>query len=285
MNKRTFKKLLSAAQLKKMKPNPRITSILQACTLDSSITNLPTFHLSNLNIEADLNFQLPNNLRLGHLAEKIVSQLIKASTNYNILYENIQLIEDKKTIGEIDFIIEKVKTKEVIHMELAYKFYLYDPSISSEPINNWIGPNRNDSLKEKLEKVKNKQFPLLGQLLSFPHYDKIEIGKISQALCLLASLFIPYEYNGNFNPAYQKAIKGYYLKVEEFLSFDHSEKSYYLPSKREWGMNPAEHDIWMEFEEVEKEIKTSIQQKKAPLVWREYEGSFLAFFIVWWELG
>jgi hypothetical protein len=35
-------------------------------------------------------------------------------------------------------------------MELAYKFYLFDPSISSEPINNWIG-NRNDSLQEKLE--------------------------------------------------------------------------------------------------------------------------------------
>jgi hypothetical protein len=35
-------------------------------------------------------------------------------------------------------------------MELAYKFYLFDPSISSEPINNWIGPNRN-SLQEKLE--------------------------------------------------------------------------------------------------------------------------------------
>jgi hypothetical protein len=49
------------------------------------------------------------------------------------LYENIQVIEDKKTIGEIDFIIEDKNTKQVIHMELAYKFYL-DPSISSEPI-------------------------------------------------------------------------------------------------------------------------------------------------------
>jgi hypothetical protein len=65
------------------------------------------------------------------------------------LYENIQVIEDKKTIGEIDFIIEDKNTKQVIHMELAYKFYLFDPSISSEPINNWIGPNRDDSLQEK----------------------------------------------------------------------------------------------------------------------------------------
>jgi hypothetical protein len=38
-------------------------------------------------------------------------------------------------------------------MELAYKFYLFDPSISSEPINNWIGPNRNDSLQIRKKKA------------------------------------------------------------------------------------------------------------------------------------
>ena len=51
-------------------------------------------------------------------------------------------------------IIEDINAKQVIHMELAYKFYLFDPNISSESINNWIGPNRNDSLNEKLEKLK-----------------------------------------------------------------------------------------------------------------------------------
>ena len=73
-----------------------------------------------------------------------------------MLYENVQIIEDKKTIGEIDFIIENITTKQLIHMELAYKFYLFDPTISSETVNNWIGPNRNDSLKEKLEKLASK---------------------------------------------------------------------------------------------------------------------------------
>ena len=95
------------------------------------------------------------------MVEKIISELIKSSNNYKVLYENIQIIEGKKTIGEIDFFIKNTTTKRLIHMELAYKFYLYDPKISSEQLNNWIGPNRNDSLKYKLEKLQKKQFPLL----------------------------------------------------------------------------------------------------------------------------
>jgi hypothetical protein len=144
-----------------MRTKSRIVSILKANSLDYSITGLHAFNLSELSLATDLEFQLPTNIRLGHLAERIVSELIKSSSNYKVLYENIQVIEDKNTIGEIDFIIEEILTKRVIHIELAYKFYLFDPSISSEPINNWIGPNRNDSLKEKLDKLKNKQFPLL----------------------------------------------------------------------------------------------------------------------------
>ena len=105
-----------------MKTKSRIASILKANSLDFSVTGLQTFNLSVLNLTTDLEFQLPTNIRLGHLAEKIVSVLIKSSTNYKVLYENIQILEDKKTIGEIDFIIEEIHTKQLIHMELAYKF-------------------------------------------------------------------------------------------------------------------------------------------------------------------
>ena len=119
-----------------MNTKSRIASILKANSLDLSISGFQTFNLSELNLAKDLEFQLPTNIRLGHLVEKIVSELIKSSTNYKVLYENIQIIENKKTIGEIDFIIEEIVTSQVIHLELAYKFYLFDPSISSKSINN-----------------------------------------------------------------------------------------------------------------------------------------------------
>jgi hypothetical protein len=265
-----------------MKNKSRIASIVQANSLDFSSTGIQTFDLSELHLATNLEFQLPTNIRLGHLVEKIVSELIKASTNYKVLYENIQVIEDKKTIGEIDFIIEDKNTKQVIHMELAYKFYLFDPRISSVPINNWIGPNRNDSLIEKLEKLKTTQFPLLYHNLTKSMFNSIAIDEVSQALCLLVSLFIPYEYKGSFSPIYEKAIKGYYLNMETFISLDNPAKTYYIPSKKEWGMAPSENEIWTDFNGIEKQVNTSIKEKQAPLCWQKYKDSYLAFFIVWW---
>ncbi len=260
----------------------RIASIVEANTLDYSITGFPTFNLSELNLVADLVFQLPTNLRLGQLAEKIVSELIKASTNYKVLYENTQVIEAKKTIGEIDFIIEQINTKKLIHVELAYKFYLFDPSLSSMPLNNWIGPNRNDSLKEKLEKLKRKQFPLLHHNATKSKFNTIQIDEVSQALCLLVSLFVPYECKANFNPIYQQAMKGYYLNFETFIKLDNPAKTYYLPPKVEWGMDSSENENWTNFKGVEKYISASIKEKQAPLCWQKYNDSYLAFFIIWW---
>ncbi|MFT5618148.1 MAG: hypothetical protein ACI85I_001379 [Arenicella sp.] len=266
----------------KNKTKSRITSILKTASLDSSITALPTFSLSELELETELEFDLPTNLRLGHLAERIVSESIKSSSNYKMLYENTQLIEDKRTIGEIDFIIENSSTKQLTHVELAYKFYLFDPSISPELINNWIGPNRNDSLKEKLEKLKSKQFPLLYHNCAKSKFKNIALDDVSQKLCLLTSLFIPYKYNEIFDSSYAKAIKGFYLSFETFTHHHKATKTYYLPPKKEWGMNPSENETWSGFEDIKEQIEVSMKEKQAPLCWQKYEDSYLAFFIVWW---
>lgn len=260
----------------------RITSLLKAKYLDFSITGLQTFDLAELNQISDLDFQLPTNVRLGHLAEKIVSELIKSSTNYEVLYENIQIIKEEKTIGELDFILQNKNTKQVLHVELAYKFYLFDPNISSEILNNWIGPNRNDSLKEKLEKLKTKQFPLLYHNCTKSQLDNIAINEVSQALCFFVSLFIPYEYKPNFSSVYQKAIKGYYVNFKTFSTLDNSAKTYYIPSKKEWGMEPSENENWLVFNEIEKQISTSMKEKQAVLCWQKHNNSYLSFFIIWW---
>lgn len=265
-----------------MNSKARIASIRTATALDSSITAIPTFDLAVLQLPKALDFQLPTKLRLGHLVEKIVGALLQLATNYELLYENTQIREGKKTIGELDFIIRENSTQRVIHVELAYKFYLFDPKISSEPINNWIGPNRNDSLKDKLEKLKTKQFPLLHHDCTRSTLDSVAIDQVAQELCLLVSLFVPFDYKKEFIPSYQQAIKGYYINYETFISQHTAAKSYCLPPKKDWGINPTQNNDWINFETIAASIAGRMQEKQAPLVWQKHIDSYSEFFVVWW---
>ena len=265
-----------------MNTKSRITSLLKTATLDSAVTGFPTFDLSRLELPTVLDFELPTNLRLGHLAEKIVSHLIQSSMNYKVVYENIQILEQLKTIGELDFIIEDIENNQLIHLELAYKFYLFDPSISTQTTYNWIGPNRNDSLMEKLDKLKTKQFPLLYHPCTASQLADVDVKTVSQALCLLVSLFVPYDFNPILPPVYQKAIKGYYLNLETFISLDCADKSYFLPSKTAWGIDPQENEMWYDYHTIKDQLAVNMSEKQAPLCWQKQKGNYIAFFIVWW---
>lgn len=260
----------------------RIKSILEINSLDFSSFGLQSFNLSKLTISNDLDFILPTNIRLGHLVEKIVSKMITVSSNYEVIKENYQIIEDKKTIGEIDFIIKDLKNNAYTHLELAYKFYLYDPSISKNEIENWIGPNRNDSLIEKLTKLKTKQFPLLHHKRVVSELEYLTTEQISQKLCFLASLYIPFELKSKLNTIYQSAIKGYYLNLKQFISINNNDKQYYLPSKKEWGMPPASNKEWIENKELLTKINKSLVEKQSVLCWQKQNEIYTSFFIVWW---
>ncbi len=260
----------------------RVDSILKAHCLEKSITGFNTLDLTQLHIKKNLTFPLPTNLRLGHLAEKVVSTCIKASNNYTVLFENLQLIDGNRTIGELDFIIQNLETKEVIHLEMAYKFYLYDPSISNNVTHKWIGPNRNDSLSKKLEKLKNKQFPLLQHPLAKALMPNINTKDVVQSLCLLASLYVPYNFKHTFNPDYSRAIKGHYLDFETFKKIHHNKNAYHAPTRKKWGMDPKHNSNWVNLEGVLEYISTSLQEKQAPLIWQKQDHQYSSFFVVWW---
>lgn len=263
-------------------PPPRITSILKTKALDYSVTGLKTFDLSQLILNDIPEVELPNNLRLGHLVERIVSKLIDSSRNYSILHESLQIIEDNKTIGELDFILTNKATNELLHLEIAYKFYLYDPSLSDESLTNWIGPNRRDSLQEKLKKLKNHQFPLLHHPVTSSALNNLNISNINQALCLMASLFVPYNMDKELLAAYEPYIKGFYLTVDSFQKQDHLNKMYYIPLKSEWGIDPASHNNWKTYDHIQEKIQSITKEKRSLLCWQKQGESYTQFFIVWW---
>jgi hypothetical protein len=95
-------------------------------------------------------------------AEACFEAYLKQSKYFELLAANLQIHGEKETLGELDYIALNLKTDEVVHIELACKFYLYNEARGNTEAQKWIGPNRKDSLYEKLEKVKHKKVSIPG---------------------------------------------------------------------------------------------------------------------------
>lgn len=263
--------------------HPRVRSILDAALLTKEVTGWPAFDISSLEIDMDcLTLDLPDNLRLGHLVEHVVSALIHASSNYALLHEGVQVADNGVTIGELDYLLEEVETHRELHLELAYKFYLYDPQLGPSEVHRWIGPNRNDSLLVKLEKLRKKQFPLLYHPLVSQQLPDVEIGAMDQRLCLLASLYVPVGTLQHHRGLYYSAIKGEYMTLDHFKGLDHSYAYYAVPDKRHWGISPEDNSHWLHYGAVLPVIESSILQRRCTLCWVLREEKYQSIFITWW---
>jgi len=84
------------------------------------------------------------------------------------------------------------------------------------------------------------------------------------------------------NASYQNAIKGYYVNYEQFKSLDNSEKTYHLPKRKQWGIEPCENETWASFTDIQEYIDTNLAEKQAVLCWQKQGENYTSFFIVWW---
>ena len=153
---------------------------------DSNIENLKQFELSDK--VSKIEIYIDEKQRLGKYVEQFVFYQLKNS-NVDILLENIQIQKEKRTLGELDCIIRD--ENRLIHLELVYKFYLFDETVGSYEIDHFIGPNRKDSLREKLIKLKEKQLPLLysAECKEQLTYYNFDVNTIEQQVCFKAQLF------------------------------------------------------------------------------------------------
>ena len=226
---------------------------------------------------------MPKNLVIGMQAEACFEEYIKRSKNYKLLIANLQINGENETLGELDYIVRKLNTKQVIHIELACKFYLYDSDAKTSEEEKWIGPNRKDSLYDKLEKIKLQQFPLLfkNETLEKLEELKVEIPTV-QELCLKAYLFLPKKMESASLPSnYGACVVGYWLKLQDFVE-EENNALYAIPSKQEWLLPQNDIATWESFSEVKKMIETQIQNKKSPLIYKRTPNKMERLFVVWW---
>ncbi|MFK7814290.1 MAG: DUF1853 family protein [Maribacter sp.] len=228
---------------------------------------------------------IPENIRLGHQIEYVFKQLIEFCPDYIVLLHNLPVKNNNRTIGEIDFILSDVKSGQLIHVELTYKFYIINPEIL-EPIHQLLGPNKHDAFFAKMEKIKNKQFQLLhteeGSKALID--NNIDSTKLIHRTCYKAQLFEPYGSNSiQIKPLNTDCIVGYWLRFEDFNSEAFKKHHFYIPTKSQWVVNPHLEVQWLSHIETRIEINLHKLKEKAPMVWiRKSNREFEKFFVVWW---
>ncbi|WP_236958216.1 DUF1853 family protein [Joostella atrarenae] len=247
--------------------------------------NVPVFGLHQFKTPKQaitvFNRETPKNLRLGKLVEFFVSSELSQNNDIKTLLENYQVQNGKHTIGEIDCIL--LHENKPIHLEVVYKFYLYDENVGTTEIEHWIGPNRNDTLIKKLSKLKEKQLPLLYNEYTEPILDKLHLKseEISQAVLFKAQLFTPYKETIGFENLNKDCLKGFYVNVSDINQFH--DCKFYIPSKKNWLSEVHLQVDWMVYKQFSEQINILTEQKMSPLCWIKFpNGLTKKFFVVWW---
>jgi len=260
---------------------------LKAPELKLSLNEFPftPFCISELFSE-ELKTDFPSKLMLGKQAETIFENWLKHSKRFQLLAANIQIQGATQTLGELDYIISDTNNSNILHIELACKFYLLDENLGNTVLEQWIGPNRKDRLVDKLEKLKTKQFPLLYSDETTSVLTDVQLDGISiqQQYCLKAFLFVPKTFIQHKLPKqYENCLAGYYIHFTELVAESDEKTLYALPQKKEWLLPPEYLTNWVKFSEAKDQIENSIAEKRSLLVYKKIHGTIEKCFVVWWD--
>ena len=260
----------------------RFEGFLKTPTLwvSTNIHELKQFSIEQKSIV--FNLDIDNKQRLGKYVERFVSHQLVNTEGISLIAENIQISKDKITLGELDFLINK--NGKPIHLEVIYKFYLCDPSLKG--LDCWIGPNKKDSLVEKLNKLREKQLPLLYSKECEKYLKSISLqsADISQQVYFKAQLFLPLGKNPSINSLINTdCIAGFYCSLHTLTEFKNAK--FFIPSKKDWLMTPHTNVAWMAYEKYLEESKTYLDRQFSPMCWiKSTSGELKKFFLIWWEV-
>ncbi len=244
------------------------------------VSNLKSFKIVSKSDKIGVN--IDEKLRLGKYVERFVSFELEQHKNISIIVENIQIQNDKITLGELDCLL--LKNNKPIHLEIVYKFYVYDASIGDTEIEHFIGPNRKDSLKEKITKLKDKQLPLLhsNECKNYLKSFNLKSQDISQEVYFKAQLFVPLTNRDiQLKTLNNDCIAGFYINKNQLDQFN--DCKFYIPQKKDWLIIPHANVKWLTSDKFKIVAKDYFKQQFSPLCWVKLKnGALKKMFLVWW---
>ena len=260
----------------------RFEGFLRTPTLWESddVFNLRQFKIETPSISFDI--EIDSKQRLGKYVERFVSYQLSQDPSIEMIAENVQISKNKITLGELDCLFYQNGTP--IHLEVIYKLYLFDNSVHQESLQCWIGPNRKDSLVEKLNKLKQKQLPLLYSEECKKYLESINLNSndVLQQVYFKAQLFVPLSFKEVSFPLNSDCIVGFYCNQGELKGF--KDAKFYIPNKKDWLIIPHTNLDWLSYDEFIVESKIYLQRQFSPMCWIKLNtGELKKFFLVWWE--
>lgn len=170
---------------------------------------------------------------LGKRFERLIHFWFEQHPRIKLLAQGVQVFDDKKTIGEIDFLFKDLDSGETFHLEVACKFYL--SSNNSGQWKDFIGPNGKDRLLNKIDKT-HEQLDLFNREAAQFILRELSAAKPTPIFMIKGALF----YHPNniakakppkwASPSYHS---GWYLKVNE-LHLLSKEANWLVLNKKQW---------------------------------------------------
>lgn len=225
--------------------------------------------------------KIPPSLRLGYLAEHFTFEYWRSHPDVNIVCHNVQIEGEEKTLGELDALIRH--NGEVYHVEISYKFYLYDPNHGDTELEHWIGPNRKDTLISKLDRLKNHQLPLINAPETRSVLEEVvpKTDPIQSKVWIKAQLFLPLSTTISVAPLNNACIVGEYTDLNGLNQF--KESKFFLPNKQMWFKVPYETVKWKKIDKIKDQIEPLLERQYSPMLWvKEPNGVLRKLFVVWW---
>ncbi|MFT6166633.1 MAG: hypothetical protein ACJAV5_000627 [Vicingaceae bacterium] len=201
-------------------------------------------------------------LRLGKYAEELLYFYFQNSGKYSLLGYNLQLIDDKLTVGEIDYLLQENESQDRIHLELAIKFFL---KINIDGEYQWIGPSTKDNLSKKQNKLLNHQLRLVAsynRLLPVEFQEK----EFTPQLLLKGAEFIHFqEYMECIDPL----INAWWLHREALENVQKEDQLYsIIPNRKDWIFPFNKRLERMNFQQLKFEISDYLELQNEIMISR-----------------
>jgi len=126
-------------------------------------------------------------------------------------------------------------------------------------------------------------------LLHNPHakelLNDLDTSKVTQQLCFLGNTFLHPKNQAEFDLINPDTVFGSYITFTTFMNeTNYRGKSYFIPQKEDWLIEPKYGEFWYDFEEILKEIEKNFERNNSLLLWMKNENSFERIFVLNYEL-